>query len=136
MAFTGEKAQIKTGLNTVTKMESWKLGIKANQVDITSFDSDGWEETATSTKAWELSMEGTFDKTDSTGQMEVLKQLSLGGDVPIELFTNKDDAVADFKGNIKVESVDIDTSVKDKLKISIKAKGNGKLEGVEAAVAV
>lgn len=41
MAFTGEKGAIKTGENSITKMENWKLSIKANEVDTTSFDSDG-----------------------------------------------------------------------------------------------
>ena len=57
MAFTGEKGAIKTGENSITKMENWKLSIKANEVDTTSFDSDGWEETEVTTKSWEVSME-------------------------------------------------------------------------------
>ena len=42
MALTGEKGTIKTGENQITKIENWKLNIKANEVDVTTFDSEGW----------------------------------------------------------------------------------------------
>ena len=125
MAFTGEKGAIKTGENSITKMENWKLSIKANEVD-----SDGWEETEVTTKAWEVSMEGTFNKADTTGQKAVMAALVSGENLPIKLYVDKTAEKEDFSGNIKITGIDIDTSVKDKLKISIKAKGNGKLNGL------
>ena len=130
MAFTGEKGAIKTGENSITKMENWKLSIKANEVDTTSFDSDGWEETEVTTKSWEVSMEGTFNKTDTTGQKAVMAALVSGENLPIKLYVDKTAEKEDFSGNIKITGLDIDTTVKDKLKISIKAKGNGKLNGL------
>lgn len=130
MAFTGEKGTIKTGENSITKMENWKLSIKANEVDTTSFDSDGWEETEVTTKSWEVSMEGTFNKADATGQKAVMAALVSGENLPIKLYVDKTAEKEDFSGNIKITGIDIDTSVKDKLKISIKAKGNGKLNGL------
>lgn len=130
MAFTGEKGAIKTGENSITKMENWKLSIKANEVDTTSFDSDGWEETEVTTKSWEVSMEGTFNKADATGQKVVMAALVSGENLPIKLYVDKTAEKEDFSGNIKITGIDIDTSVKDKLKISIKAKGNGKLNGL------
>ena len=131
MAFTGEKGAIKTGENTVTKMENWKLNIKANETDTTSFDDDGWETCEITTKGYEVSMEGTFNKADTTGQKVIMSAIASGDNFPVELFTDKTSEVADFKGNVKITGLDIDTSVKDKLKISIKCKGNGKLEGLE-----
>ena len=121
MAFTGEKGAIKTGENSITKMENWKLSIKANEVDTTSFDSDGWEETEVTTKAWE----------DTTGQKAVMAALVSGENLPIKLYVDKTAEKEDFSGNIKITGLDIDTTVKDKLKISIKAKGNGKLNGLD-----
>lgn len=131
MAFTGEKGAIKTGENSITKMENWKLSIKANEVDTTSFDSDGWEETEVTTKSWEVSMEGTFNKADTTGQKAVMATLVSGENLPIKLYVDKTAEKEDFSGNIKITGLDIDTTVKDKLKISIKAKGNGKLNGLD-----
>ena len=131
MAFTGEKGAIKTGENSITKMENWKLSIKANEVDTTSFDSDGWEETEVTTKSWEVSMEGTFNKADTTCQKAVMAALVSGENLPIKLYVDKTAEKEDFSGNIKITGLDIDTTVKDKLKISIKAKGNGKLNGLD-----
>ena len=131
MAFTGEKGAIKTGENSITKMENWKLSIKANEVDTTSFDSDGWEETEVTTKSWEVSMEGTFNKADTTGQKAVMAALVSGENLPIKLYVDKTAEKEDFSGNIKITGLDIDTTVKDKLKISIKAKGIGKLNGLD-----
>lgn len=129
--YTGEKAKIKIGDTStqadVLKMNAWKLGIKANLVDTTSFEDEGWETSEASTKAWDGSMEGIFKKDDTTGQVALMKAMVAGTNLPIELFTNVEDSAADFKGNIKVESADVDTSVKGEIKMSIKFKGNGKL---------
>lgn len=130
MAITGEKGAIKTGENSITKMESWKLNIKANEVDTTSFDSDGWSETETTTKEWEVSLEGAFNKGDNTGQKALLTALAEGTNLPLSLYIDKSASKADFSGNVKITSVDVETAVKDKIKLSVKAKGNGKLTGL------
>lgn len=131
MAFTGEKGAIKTGENTVTKMENWKLNIKANETDTTSFDDEGWESCEITTKGYEVSMEGTFNKADTTGQKAIMAALASGDNFPIELYIDKSSEKADFSGNVKITGFDVETAVKDKIKISVKCKGNGKLEGLE-----
>jgi predicted secreted protein len=130
MAITGEKGAIKIGTVEVARMESWKLSIKANEVDVTSFDSDGWEETAITTKGFEVSMDGIFDKSDTTGQKAIMTAMSTGVDVALELFILKTATDADFEGKVKITGLDIDTSVKDKVKLSLKCKGNGALTGL------
>ena len=131
MAFTGEKGAIKTGENTVTKMENWKLNIKANETDTTSFDDEGWESCEITTKGYEVSMEGTFNKADTNGQKAIMAALASGDNFPIELYIDKSSEEADFRGNVKITGFDVETAVKDKIKISVKCKGNGKLEGLE-----
>ena len=127
MAITGEKGAIKSGEATIAKIESWKLNLKANEVDVTTFDSDGWEETAVTTKGWEVSCEGIFDKA---GQQVALTAFANGTDLPVDLFIDKASLEADFDGNVKISGIDIDTSVKDKIKFSMKCKGNGILNGL------
>lgn len=131
MAFTGEKGAIKTGENTVTKMENWKLNIKANETDTTSFDDEGWESCEITTKGYEVSMEGTFNKSDTTGQKAIMAALASGDNFQIQLYIDKSSERADFSGNVKITGFDVETAVKDKIKISVKCKGNGKLEGLE-----
>lgn len=134
MALTGEKGAIKTGANQVTKMENWKLNIKASEVDTTTFDDEGWESYEISTKGYEVSMEGIYNKSDKTGQQAIMTAFANGASLPIELYIDKSSEKADFSGNIKITGVDIETTTKDKIKISIKGKGTGKLEGLEPSL--
>lgn len=132
--YTGEKAEVKIADAKIAKLNSWKLSVKASLVDTTSFDDEGWESNETSTKSWEVSLDGIYKSDDTTGQKELMKQLALGGALEVSLYIDKSSTVADFKGNMRVESIDLDTSVKGEIKLSIKAKGTGKLEGIESAV--
>ena len=134
MALTGEKGAIKTGANQVTKMENWKLNIKASEVDTTTFDDEGWESYEISTKGYEVSMEGIYNKSDKTGQQAIMTALANGTSLPIELYIDKDSEKADFSGNIKITGIDVETAPKDKIKVSIKGKGTGKLEGLEPSL--
>lgn len=134
MALTGEKGAIKTGANQVTKMENWKLNIKASEVDTTTFDDEGWESYEVSTKGYEVSMEGIYNKSDKTGQQAIMTALANGASLPIELYIDKDSEKADFSGNIKITGIDVETAPKDKIKVSIKGKGTGKLEGLEPSL--
>ena len=134
MKFTGEKGAIKIKPSSGTavaigKMRNWKLSVSADTVDVSSFDSNGWAENETSLKSWSGSSEGIFKKDDTNGQKAVLKALADREDVELEFYTNKEDAEADFKGKAKVTSFEIETSLKDELKISFNFEGNGALTG-------
>lgn len=132
--FTGEKGAIKTGENQITKMENWKLNIKANEVETTSFDDDGWESYEISTKGYEVSMEGIYNKEDKAGQRAIMTAMAGGASLPISLYIDKSAEKADFTGNIKITGIDVETAPKDKIKLSIKGKGTGKLTGLEASL--
>ena len=134
MALTGEKGAIKTGENKITKMKNWKLNIKASEVDTTTFDDDGWESYEISTKGYEVSMEGIFNKSDKTGQQAIMTAMANGASLPIELYIDKSSEKADFSGNIKITGIDVETTTKDEIKMSIKGKGTGKLEGLEPSL--
>ena len=87
--YTGEKATVKIGENDVLKLNAWKLTIKATLVDTTSFEDEGWESNETSTKSWEVTLEGLFNPEDTTGQVEIMKQLALGGALETEFYKYK-----------------------------------------------
>ena len=115
-------------------MENWKLNIKANEVETTSFDDDGWESYEISTKGYEVSMEGIYNKEDKTGQQAIMTAMAGGASLPISLYIDKSAEKADFTGNIKITGIDVETAPKDKIKLSIKGKGTGKLTGLEASL--
>lgn len=127
---SGAKGDIKVGTtpSSVAHMEAWKLTIKQNLEDTTSFDDNGWESSAATTKGWEGSIEGKWDvKGDTTGQKVIQDAVISGEAIDLELFTNKADTSAAYKGKAFVESIDVDTSVKGIVKLSVKFKGTGPL---------
>lgn len=132
MAFTGEKAAIKYKDGETSKnlgrMENWKVSIKNGLVDVTNFDDEGWTNYETGLKSYELSCEGSFSKDDASHK-KLMDCMVYGTSLDVELYTLKTDTEPELKGQVKVESIDIDTSVKDKVKVSAKFKGCGKLQG-------
>ena len=103
MAITGEKAVIKIkpsdGASVAIKeMNSWELNIKTEVVDTSSFDGDGWAENETSLKSWECTIEGLFNKTDTTGQKAILSNMLNRTKIDIELYYDKASETPDYKG--------------------------------------
>ena len=128
-AIAGAKGSIKVGAtpSVVTDMNSWKLTIKNNLEDTTSFDDNGWESSQATVKAWEGSIEGSWNMDDTTGQKALQAALIAGTPIAMELFTDKADIAAAYEGNALIESLEVDTSVKGIIKVSIKFKGTGAL---------
>ena len=50
-----------------------------------------------------------------------------GEDLEIDFIVDKNDATDKYVGRVKIETIDIDTSPKEVVKISVKFKGNGAL---------
>lgn len=128
---SGIGGAVKLGTTKVAGIENWKLSVKGNLVDITSFDSAGWEEYLATTKGWELSFEGVLAEGDTTGQDVVLDAMVDGTVLSITLDKAPSSS---YTGDVLIESVEIDTSVKDKIKLSIKSKGTGPLTGFGTTV--
>ncbi|MGL5718846.1 MAG: phage tail tube protein [Paraclostridium sp.] len=123
---SGIGGAVKIATVKVAGIDNWKLSVKGNLVETTSFDSNGWEEYIATTKGWEASFEGVLTQGDTTGQEVLLKAMIDGTSVSISLDKS---ATNSYTGSVLIESVEVDTSVKDKIKLSIKAKGNGALTG-------
>jgi hypothetical protein len=43
MAVTGTGGAVKLGTNKIAEISNWSLDLGADDVEITSFDSDGWK---------------------------------------------------------------------------------------------
>ena len=68
MAVTGTGGAVKISTNKVAEIENWSLDLGADDIDITSFDSNGWKEYLAGLREWSGSCEGNFDSTDTSGQ--------------------------------------------------------------------
>ena len=127
MIKTGRYGQVKLDDVVVANLSNWKLSIKQSLIDVSHFGNDGWDEVVPGNCSFEGSFEGSYDKTDTNGQVAIQKAIVSGEDLEISFMIDKDDEADKYVGKVKVETIDIDTSPKEIIKISVKFKGNGAL---------
>lgn len=127
MVKTGRYGQVKLDDVVVASLSNWKLSIKQSLIDVSHFGNDGWDEVVAGNCAFEGSFEGSYDKSDTNGQVAIQKAIVGGEDLEISFMIDKNDEADKYVGKVKVETIDIDTSPKEIIKISVKFKGNGAL---------
>lgn len=127
MIKTGRHGQVKIADTVVASLSNWKLSIKQSLIDVSHFGNDGWDEVVAGNCSFEGSFEGSYDKSDIQGQMKIQKAIVSGEDLEIDFIVDKNDATDKYVGSVKIETIDIDTSPKEVVKISVKFKGNGAL---------
>lgn len=124
---TGRYGLVKQNEQAIANLSSWKLSIKQSLQEVSHFGNNGWDEVIAGNCSWEGSLEGSYDKSDTQGQLAIQKAIVSGEDLSVEFIVDENDDADKYTGNVKVESIDIDTAPKDVVKISIKFKGNGEL---------
>ena len=127
MIKTGRYGQVKLDNVVVANLSNWKLSIKQSLIDVSHFGNDGWDEVVPGNCSFEGSFEGSYDKADANGQVAIQKAIVSGEDLEISFMMDKNDEADKYVGKVKVETIDIDTSPKEIIKISVKFKGNGAL---------
>ena len=127
MIKTGRYGQVKLDDIVVANLSNWRLSIKQSLIDVSHFGNDGWDEVVPGNCSFEGSFEGSYDKEDTNGQVAIQKAIVSGEDLEISFMIDKDDEADKYVGKVKVETIDIDTSPKEIIKISVKFKGNGAL---------
>ena len=127
MIKTGRHGQVKIANTVVASLSNWKLSIKQSLIDVSHFGNDGWDEVVAGNCSFEGSFEGSYDKSDIQGQMKIQNAIVSGEDLEIDFIVDKNDATDKYVGKVKIETIDIDTSPKEVVKISVKFKGNGAL---------
>ncbi len=123
MAVTGTGGAVKIGTNKVAEIANWSLDLGADDIDITSFDSEGWKEFLAGLKEWSGSIEGNFVSTDTNGQKAIL-QAWLNGNALV--FTFEVSSGVSFTGNAYVKP-SIEVPVDDKASFSCDFQGTGPL---------
>ena len=127
MIKTGRYGAVKLDNVVVANLSNWKLSIKQSLIDVSHFGNEGWDEVVAGNCSFEGSFEGSYDKADTNGQMAIQKAIVSGQDLEIDFMMDKNDENDKYTGKVKVETIDIDTSPKEIIKISVKFKGNGAL---------
>ena len=127
MIKTGRHGAVKLNEVVVANLSNWKLSIKQNLIELNHFGNAGWDEVLGGPCAFEGSFEGSYDKSDTTGQMAIQNAIVSGEDLEIDFVIDENDTNDKYVGKVKIETIDIDTSPKEVVKISVKFKGNGEL---------
>ena len=120
---TGKDGGVYIGASKIAELANWNLDLGADDVDVTSFDSEGWKEFLAGLKEWSGSAEGNYDSTDTAGQKAILTAWLNGEAVTLDL---KVTDTIKFSGSALVKP-SIETPVDDKVSFSFDFQGTGPL---------
>lgn len=123
MAIVGYGGGVYIGTNKVAEIANWSLDMYADDIDITSFDSNGWKEYLAGLKEWSGSFEGNFKPDDTQGQAALINAWLSGDKVSLELQVN---STVKFAGDALIKP-SIETPVDDKAGFSCDFQGTGEL---------
>ena len=123
MAIAGYGGGVYLDSTKVAEIANWSLDMSADDIDVTSFDSEGWRERIQGIKEWSGSFEGNFEPDDTTGQAALINAWLNGQKVTLELQVNED---VKFSGDALV-TLSIETPVDDKASFSCDFSGTGPL---------
>lgn len=125
-----------TTVNGRTKLE---LTIDPNEVDVSDFDSEGWEDSLTTMRKWSLSMEGWDGFTGPTGTpvadpgQTALKAAGLlvGPDAYVEIQVYRTDTMLGYSGSASVNYKGAGGGVKDAEPFNCDFTGSGLLSPLD-----
>ena len=123
MAITGTGGAVKLGANKIAELSNWSLDLGADDIDITSFDSNGWKEYLAGLKEWSGSIEGNLKTGDTNGQKAILNAWLSGAPLA---FTFVVSSGVTFQGSALVKP-SIEVPVDDKASFSCDITGTGAL---------
>jgi len=123
MAIAGKGGSVYIGTNKVAEISNFSLDLGADDIDITSFDSEGWKEYLAGLKEWSGSIEGNFKPDDTNGQKAILNAWLNGTTLT---FNFKVSDTITFSGSALVKP-SIEVPVDDKASFSCDIQGTGPL---------
>ena len=123
MALAGKGGAVKLGANKIAEISNWSLDLGADDIEITSFDSNGWKEYLAGLKEWSGSIEGNLKTNDTNGQKAILNAWLNGTKLS---FTFEVSSGVSFQGEAFVKP-SIEVPVDDKASFSCDITGTGAL---------
>jgi predicted secreted protein len=123
MAIAGYGGAVKLGANKIAEISNWSLDLGADDIEITSFDSEGWKEYLAGLKEWSGSIEGNLKTDDTNGQKAILNAWLNGTKLS---FTFEVSSGVTFTGDAFVKP-SIEVPIDDKASFSCDIQGTGPL---------
>lgn len=127
MAIQGKSGALYVGAapDKVAEMKSWSLDLGADNIDVTTFDSNGWKEFLAGLKEWSGSAEGNFKLEDTQGQKALFDAWINGTVLAAEFRLGA--ATPKFTGSVLVTGVSVEDAVDGEVTISFDLQGTGSL---------
>ena len=124
MAIAGFGGAVKVNEKKVAEISNWSMDLEADDIDVTSFDSNGWKEYIAGSRGWSGSFEGNFVPDDTEGQGALILAWVNSQNVELQLDVNED---ISFSGSAMI-TLSMEAAVDDKVSFSCDFQGSGELE--------
>ena len=124
MAIAGFGGAVKVNGQKVAEISNWSMELDADDIDVTSFDSDGWKEYIAGSRGWSGSFEGNFVPDDTEGQGALI--MAWVNSENVELQLDVDENIS-FSGSAMI-TLSMDAAVDDKVSFSCDFQGSGVLD--------
>ena len=124
MAIAGFGGAVKVNEKKVAEISNWSMDLEADDIDVTSFDSNGWKEYIAGSRGWSGSFEGNFVPDDTTGQGALILAWVNSQNVELQLDVNED---ISYSGSAMI-TMSMEAAVDDKVSFSCDFQGSGELE--------
>ncbi|WP_249716281.1 phage tail tube protein [Paenibacillus sp. J31TS4] len=105
------------------------ISVEADEIETTSFDSNGWKEAEPGIRSWSLDHDAFYVDGDA-GQDDLYDALVTGAKIEVEFFPKNATGVKGWAGRAIVTSWEMGTPVDDAITISVSLSGDGKLNRV------
>jgi len=124
MAIAGFGGAVRVNGKKVAEISNWSMELEADDIEVTSFDSNGWKEYIAGSRGWSGSFEGNFVPEDTEGQGALILAWVNSENVELQLDVNKD---ISFRGSAMI-TLSMDAAVDDKVSFSCDFQGSGVLD--------
>ncbi|MDR6225448.1 phage tail tube protein [Desmospora profundinema] len=116
----------------IAEMREATLTISQEELEASSFSSNGWMEYIPGLKEWELEAEGIYLLADA-GQDQLYSALVQGETVMVRLFPSDESGNEGYEGQAFITSWEVSNAADDVVSISATFRGSGALGQVTAA---
>ena len=107
-ALAGKGSSLKIGANTVVGINDVSLTINGDEIDVTTFSSNGWKEFIQGLKSGKVTAKGLYEPTDTNGQV-ALRTAWLNGTTVANVQVMVD-ATHGFSASVLTTGMDIGTT--------------------------
>lgn len=119
----------------VGQTKSWTLNLSKAIADVTTFDANGWTESASTLKSWSGNVNVLFDPTEA-GQALIIAGFDSGDVVALELVLNDGKTTEEwtYSGNAIVTSQPVSSDTAALVEVSFDFTGTGALTTTQGVI--